>query len=169
MNNLQLAVNTTTFQAGDTFSGVAETQDLTVGDPSMNLAPKFEALPGRVFLNEDDDELPQVAIMDQYSGNYNHAIRIEEEGDTIGDGHNPYSSSSDEEGDEFDELEQDDGQMIMGEDEGDFLIDGAGQQTIEVLQDIERMVDQNKEQYFLELMEEREIQMLSQEVSKIRP
>jgi hypothetical protein len=38
-------------------------------------------------------------------------------------------------------LEQDDGQMIMGEDEGDFLIDGAGQQTIEVLQDIERMVD----------------------------
>jgi hypothetical protein len=58
MNNLQLAVNTTTFQAGDTFSAVAETQDLTVGDPSMNLAPKFEALPGRVFLNEDDDELP---------------------------------------------------------------------------------------------------------------
>ena len=31
--------------------------------------------------------------------------------------------------------------MMMAEDEGDILIDGAGQETIEVLQDIERMVD----------------------------
>ena len=45
MNNSQLAVNTETFHVGDTFSGVMTgTQDLTVGDPSMNLAPRFEVL-----------------------------------------------------------------------------------------------------------------------------
>ena len=67
MNNLQLAVNTTTFKAGDTFSGVAETQDLTVGDPTINLAPKFETMASRVTVNDDDDDFPQVqtvAIMD---------------------------------------------------------------------------------------------------------
>ena len=107
MNNLQLAVNTTTFQAGDTFSGVTGTQDLTVEDPSINLAPKFDAIASRGPLNDDDDgDLPQVqtmVMMDQYSVNYNQPIRIEEdEGDTL---HNPYSSSSDEDGDEFDEME----------------------------------------------------------------
>jgi len=34
-----------------------------------------------------------------------------------------------------------DQEECLGEDEGEMLIDGAGQETIEVLQDIERMAD----------------------------
>ena len=43
MNNLQLAVNQMG-SASDPFSGVQGTYEVTVGDLSINLAPKFETL-----------------------------------------------------------------------------------------------------------------------------
>ena len=53
------------------------------------------------------------------------------------------SSSSEDNNDEFDiDQEEDEGLMLNYEDESDqLLIDGAGQETIEVIQDIERMAE----------------------------
>ena len=124
--------------SGETFSGLTGAYDVTMGDPSMNLAPKFEVIAEKLTLNrsandfEDTQRDNQTLLMDQFSVNYNKPILIEEEdNDTIGDAREePYSSSSSEQ-DEF-EMDQEDG-LLLQEEEGDILLEGAGQGTIEVL------------------------------------
>ncbi len=163
MNNLQLAVNQVD-SASDPFSGVQGTYDVTLGDPSINLAPKFETLA------EKDHDYEEMNIqIDQFSVNQHRPQRVVEEEDdeeTVGGGRDHQSSSSScENNDEFDLDQEDEGLMLNFEDDGDeILIDGAGQETIEAIHDIERMAERGKEKFFQDLMEEREIQMLSQEV-----
>ena len=90
-------------------------------------------------------------------------VEEEEDEDTVGGGRDPQSSSSScGNHDEFDLDQEDEGLMLNFEDDGDeLLIDGAGQETIEAIHDIERMAERGKEQFFQDLMEEREMQMLS--------
>jgi len=91
MNNLQLAVNQVG-TASDPFSGVQGTYEVTAGDPSINLAPKFETLAEKG--NEYDEMNIQI---DQFSVNQQRPQRVVEEDedeDTVGGGRDPQSSSS---------------------------------------------------------------------------
>jgi len=59
MNNLQLAVSCKQTNDEDLFSGVNGTNEVTMGDPSINLMPKFmsqgETAEGRVLINDEDE------------------------------------------------------------------------------------------------------------------
>jgi hypothetical protein len=120
-----------------------------VGDPSINLAPKFETLAEK---GQEYDEMNMQ--IDQFSVNQQQrpqwVVEKEEDEDTVGGGRDPQSSSSScGNHDEFDLDQEDEGLMLNFEDDGDeLLIDGAGQETIEAINDIERMAERGKEQFF---------------------
>lgn len=120
MNNLQLAVNQVD-SASDPFSGVQGTYEVTVGDPSINLAPKFDTLAEK---GQEYDEVLNVQF-DQCTFNQQQrpqrVVEEEEDEETLGVGRDPLSSSSSccENADEFELDQEDEGLMLNFEDDGD--------------------------------------------------
>ena len=99
------------------------------------MVPKFDGVSG-----EDEGSLQNTLNIDNYLVSYNDPIRIEIEDRPNRKNTELYSSESSD--DEFD-LDQEEGEGGFNELDQDFLLDGAGQETIEALQDIERMAEKN--------------------------